>query len=44
MLEHRDELLAAHAHDFGAVGRVHVHPLDLEPLVRERERDALDVR
>ena len=42
--EHRDELLAADLPNGGAVVGIHRHGLDLEPLVREREGDALDVR
>ena len=41
--EHRDELLAAHRAQRGAVGRVERDRLHLDALVREGERDALDV-
>ena len=42
--QHRHERLPADVLDRGPVVRVDVDPLDLEPLVPGRERDALDVR
>ena len=42
-LEHRDQLLAGHA-TTGPVGRVDLDPCDVQPLVRQRQRDPLDVR
>ena len=42
--EEGDEPLPAHRLDRRAVVRVDVDPLDIEALVPDRERDALDVR
>src|SRR5439155_22852058 len=44
VLEHRHEPLPADALDRRAVVGIDPHKLDLEALVRERERHALDVR
>jgi hypothetical protein len=42
--EHRDERLAAYSFDLAAVGGIDVDPLDLDLLMGEGQRNALDVR